>query len=222
MSTDGSNTGNTLTDTAANTLNYYYGADGADTLNGSNDRDVLNGGGGVDNLNGGGGNDILIYDGANNDVINGGTGFDILRIDDGALQLSQAGSGLSNNTLGPANNVLVNLTGKAITNIEAILITEEAGASTAGIDINDDVGTTLNITAADILAYSDTDTLWILGNPGDVVQLGSASDWIDKSAAPGVQGTPFAGTGGQTFTLFESHTGALVYIESEVQAKFNP
>ena len=72
LSTDGSDTGNTLTDTAANTLNYYYGADGIDTLNGSSDRDVLNGGGGVDTLNGFAGNDMLIYDGANNDTINGG------------------------------------------------------------------------------------------------------------------------------------------------------
>ena len=172
----------------------------------------------------GGGNDMLIYDGANNDTINGGDGFDILRIDDGALQLSQAGSGLSNNTLGPSNNVLVNLTGKAITNIEVILITEEAGASTAGTDPNDDVGTTLNLTLADILQYTDAaDDLWILGSRGDVVQLGSASDWRDAdTATPGIQGTAWSGTDGQAFTLYESNNGALVYIESEVQAKFTP
>ena len=151
-------------------------------------------------------------------------GFDILRIDDGAVQLSQAGSGLSNNTLNASNNILVNLSGKAISNIEAILITEEAGASTAGTDPNDDVGTTLNITAADILQYTDAaDDLWILGNPGDVVQLGSASDWHDADAVtPGVQGTAWSGTDGQAFMLYEANNGALVYIESEVQAKFTP
>jgi hypothetical protein len=150
--------------------------------------------------------------------------WDILRIDVGALTLSQLGSALGTNTLGPLNNVLVDLSDKAISNIEIILMTEEAGASTPGVDPNDDVGTTLNITAADILEYTDADhELWILGSPGDIVQLGPESDWIDTNAAtPGVQGTAWAGTGDQNFTLYQSTNGALVYIENEVQARFTP
>ena len=77
---------------------------------------------------------MLVYDAANNDVINGGSNpldsatndnfgqedWDILRVDDGALALSQAGSGHDTNTLGTANNVLVDLAKKAISNIEII------------------------------------------------------------------------------------------------------
>ncbi len=211
VSTDGDATDNSLSDTSTNTINYYFGADGADTLTGSSDDDVLNGGGGLDTLDGGPGNDMLVYDSANNDVINGGSnpsdsatndGFsqedwDILRIDDGALALSQLGSSLDTNTLNSSNNVSVDLSGKAISNIEIILITEEAGASTPAVDPNDDVGTTLHITAADILAYTDVDhELWILGSPGDVVQLGSVNDWVDTDPnIQGVQGTSWQGTG---------------------------
>ena len=128
QSVDGDQSNNSLSDTATNTVNYYFGAAGADVLTGSSDDDVLNGGAGRDTLNGEAGNDMLVYDAANNDVINGGSnpldsatndGFDqedwdILRVDNGALALSQAGSGLDANTLGPANNVLVDLAEKAI------------------------------------------------------------------------------------------------------------
>ena len=38
---------NILSDTSTNTINYYFGADGADTLTGSSGDDVLNGGGGT-------------------------------------------------------------------------------------------------------------------------------------------------------------------------------
>jgi hypothetical protein len=224
LSIDGDQNGNTLTDTTATTLSYYFGANGADTLTGSSGSDVLNGGGGIDTLNGGAGNDLLVYDNASIDVINGGGDFDILRVDDGALQLSQAGSSLDSNTLNSTNNVLVSLSNKAISNIEAILITEEAGASTLGTDPNDDVGTTLRLTAADVLDYTDADhELWILGSPGDVVDLGPASDWKDTdNTTPGVQGTPWSGTDGQMFTVYQSQGGALVYVENEVRAQFTP
>jgi Ca2+-binding RTX toxin-like protein len=220
LSTDGTQIADNLTDTTATTINYYYGADGNDTLTGGAGSDVLNGGAGQDTVNGGAGDDILVYDA--DDTFNGGDGWDILRIDQGALKLTQLGSGVDTNTLGSSDNVVVDLTNKNISNIEIILITEEAGTSTAGIDNNDDVGTTLNITAADILDYASADhKMWILGSPGDVVQLGSAGDWIDKDAnTEGVQGTTWTGTGGQTFTLYEGNNGALVYIENEVHAKF--
>jgi hypothetical protein len=174
--------------------------------------------------NGGAGNDLLVYDSADDDPVDAGEGWDILRIDDGALALAQLGSGLDTNSLGSADNVLVDLTDKALSNIEIILLTEEAGTSTAGMDPNDDVGTTLRITAADIFEYTDADhALWILGSPGDVAELGPASDWIDiDTTTPGVQGTNSAGPGGQTFTQYQSTSGALVYIENEVRAQFNP
>jgi hypothetical protein len=237
-STDGNQNNNNLSDTTSNTLNYYFGADGNDILLGSADDDVLNGGGGRDTLNGLAGNDMLVYDSANNDIIDGGSNpldsarndafnqedWDILRVNDGALALSIGGSGFDTNILGPANNVFVDLTAKAISNIEIILITEEAGTSTLEVNPNDDVGTTLRITADDIFHYTDADhELWILGSPGDIVQLDSGGGWIDADPnTAGTQGTAWAGTGGQMFTAYQSTNGALVYIENEVQKQFIP
>ena len=215
VSVDGNIAANTLTDTASGTLNYYYGASNTDTLTGSADDDVLNGGPGIDTLNGGGGNDLLI-DNFGGDIVDGGDGFDILRVDDGALVLSQQGSGLQtdgNDTLGPADNVEINLSGKSYSNLEAILITEEAGESTDALDDpNDDVGTTLLINMTDVLTYSDADDeLYILGSPGDKVQLADV-DWNS--------GVAFAGSGGQMFTKYTATNSAILYIESEVQAAF--
>ena len=117
-------------------MTYYYGgvANAADTLTGGAGRDVLNGGGGIDTLNGMAGNDILIYDNLNNDTLNGGLDFDILRIDNGAVALTQLDSVNNPNTLDSSDNVPVDISGKLISNIEIILITEEAGSSTVDFD----------------------------------------------------------------------------------------
>jgi hypothetical protein len=219
VSIDGDAGSNTLTDTTPGTFTYLFGADGADTLNGSSGQEILNGGGGLDTLNGGGGNDILVFDSQNNDVIRGGDGFDLLRIDDGALYLSQKGSALPGNLLGPADNFIVNLSGKNIQGIEGILITEEAGASKLGTDPNDDVGTTIILNAQDVLDYTNGDTiddnlLYILGSPGDVVQLGGAT-WEFVGTLP-------ADTQGQAFTHWTAQIGgetANVYVETEVQVQ---
>jgi T1SS-143 domain-containing protein len=237
-SIDGDGNNNALTDSSPTTLTYYFGADGTDTLTGNSGADVLNGGGGADIVNGMAGNDIIVYDAL--DTINGGSNpldsaandafiqedWDILRIDDGALSLSLAGSSSNANTLGPGDNVTVNLVGKAISNIEIILITEEAGQSTTAVDPNDNVGTTLQITAADVFNYTDADhELFIVGSPGDVVNLGSAASWVDNDGVtPGVQGTTFAGSDGQMFTAYQSvgPNSAIVYIENEVAVQFNP
>jgi Ca2+-binding RTX toxin-like protein len=173
LSTDGDELTNLLSaDNDFTTVDYIYGAGGNDTLTGTAGSEILNGGAGLDTLNGAGGNDILVYDNVNNDAIDGGAGFDLLRIDDGALALSLAGSSINSNTLDSGDNVTVNLSGKNIHNIEGVLITEEAGASTSGIDPNDDVGTTLVITAQDVFDYTDSDhVLYVLGNPGDKLDI---------------------------------------------------
>ncbi len=213
LSIDGDDDDNPLTDTTTGTFTYLYGADGQDSLNGSDGQDVLNGGAGHDILHGGGGNDFLVYDSLNNDHLDGGAGFDLLRVDQGALALSQLGSAQESNTLGPGNNVLVDLTGKDIHGIEGVLITEEAGTSTTAIDPNDDVGTTVRLNAQDVLDSSDTDTLYILGSPGDVVELGGGA-W--NSAGP----TP-PSSSGQQFELYTADLGggqiASVFVETEVQ-----
>jgi hypothetical protein len=152
LSIDGDDDSNSLVDTVSNTFSYHFGAAGSDTLTGSSDDNLLNGGAGLDTVSGGAGNDILVYDGSNNDILDGGSNpldsatndaitqedWDILRIDNGALALSLLGSGLDTNMLGPANNALVDLSDKAISNIEIILITEEA-APRRGLDPSDDV-----------------------------------------------------------------------------------
>jgi hypothetical protein len=181
-STDGSGAVNTLTDAGGGPFNYLYGASGNDTLNGSSDSDMLNGGPGVDQINGNAGNDLIVYDSANNDIIDGGAGIDTVRIDLGAVTLSLAGSGTqtsgAGDTMGPAQNVFVDLTGKAITNVEIFLITEEAGTSSLAVDPNDNVGTTIKLNAADVINYSPTDSLTILGSPGDILQLNQSSAWV--------------------------------------------
>ena len=210
-STDGNQNVNTLTDAGAGPFNYLFGADGNDTLNGSADPDVLNGGGGTDTLNGMDGNDILVYDNTNDDTINGGTGFDLLRIDTGALALSQAGSASNSNTLDADDNPLVILTGKAISNIEGILISEEAGQSTTGFDPNDDVGTTVKLNLADVIAYTDSDDdLWVLGSPGDKLQLVDA-DWSNGVLQP-------MDSQGQAFVQYTATADATVqlFVETDV------
>ena len=193
VSTDGDELTNTLNaDADLGTVNYLFGAGGDDTLTGSDGVEILNGGAGHDTLNGLGGNDILVYDNSLlGDTIDGGAGFDLLRIDDGALALSLAGSSNPLNPLGAGDNVTVNLSGKDIHNIEGVLITEEAGASTSGVDPNDNVGTTLVITAQDVFSYTDADhVLYVMGNPGDKldIDLGSGAGQWSTTGVPDAQG----------------------------------
>ena len=202
-STDGTSSGNTLTD--ANTaLHFTFGSGGNDTLNGESGPDVLSGGAGSDTLNGGSGNDIIVFDRNDLPQINGGDGWDILRIDDGALYntTSQGGpaSGFS--------NAIVDLTGDSITNIEEILITEEAIP-----DIN--IGTTIKITAQNVINFTGTgtDDLYVVGSKGDHVDLtGDPANWVDT-------GTTTASPGGQVFHLYEATVGAQtahLYVDQDV------
>jgi VCBS repeat-containing protein len=211
--TDGNASNNTINDPGAG-LNYLFGANGNDTLNGGAGADVLNGGAGTDTLNGNGGNDILVYE--SGDIFRGGEGVDLLRVDDGALALSQLGSGSQtniNDTLDGSDNVLVNLMGQNIQGIEGILITEEAGASTLEVDPNDDVGTTIQLSAQDVLDYSDTDVLHILGSPGDVLDLSSdaAGTWSAAGQQDGGQG--------QMLNVYTSTTGATILVESDINVQ---
>ena len=115
--------------------------------------------------------------------------------------------------MGPANNPVVNLSGRSYSNLEAILITEEAGKSTDALDDpNDNVGTTITISMADVLTYTDADhELYVLGSSGDKVQLVDAQ-WDN--------GVAFAGSDGQNFTKYTGTNGALLYIETEVATAF--
>ncbi|TNE94281.1 MAG: hypothetical protein EP324_02065, partial [Gammaproteobacteria bacterium] len=211
-STDGTAAGEILNDPTPASYNYLYGASGGDTLNGSSDADILNGGNGQDTINGNGGNDIIVFDNANNDIIDGGDGFDLLRVDDGALALSLLGSNDDANTIN--GNILVHLEGKNISNIEGILITEEAGTSTPEVDPNDDIGTTITLSAQDVLDYTDDgNTLYILGSPGDEVDLDLVGEgWTQV-------GTDNSDPDGQSFAIWQASVGtevATLMVESDV------
>ena len=142
-----------------------------DDLTGNNDTDVLNGGAGNDTLFGGDGNDILIYDPADQ-KIDGGGGIDVLRTDEAAFGLlnnvgveTDAATGFSVVEVVPFK--------QNIKNIEVLLITDDAESSPTK-------GGLLNLTAQDVLDMTDPNnhTLTVLGNPGDVVNLGiGASAW---------------------------------------------
>ena len=179
-STDGSagdDSGGTMTDTTSSTVNYLYGADGNDTLNGSSGSEILNGGAGADSVLGGDGNDILVYDGADT-MLDGGLGIDVLRIDNGAMAL------FLDSTL---NQAAVNLTGNTtIHGMEVLLITDDAEGSASK-------GTTLTLTAQDVLNFTDDaiaginnlidHTLYVNGNTSDVVNIGTG--WTDVGVVPG-------------------------------------
>jgi Ca2+-binding RTX toxin-like protein len=118
----------------------------ANKLTGNAGADILNGGGGNDTLDGGSGNDRLLG-GDGNDSLVWGTGD---RIDGGA------GTDTLKMTSGNLN--LATLANDRILNVETINMTG------GGNNI-------LTLTGDDVLDMSSTDTLKILGNPGDVLNL---------------------------------------------------
>jgi hypothetical protein len=206
-SEDGTAPGQTVSDPSATAFNYVYGAGGTDTVNGSAGADVLNGGAGADKLNGLGGNDILVYDPL--DTINGGDGTDILRVDQGAVINTQHQDG---SLAGAAGIETVNLSGKSISNIEVILLTTEAVA-------DDNVGTKVQLSAADVLSYTDaSDTLYVLGQKGDGVQLLDAANWIDGDlGTAGIQATSnFTNAAGQTFNVYQTVNGGILNVDADV------
>ena len=157
-----------------NTVNYQYGAAGPDDLIGDNDTDVLNGGAGNDLLFGADGNDILIYDPVDQKV-DGGDGFDVLRIDQAAFGLFN-GVGVVTDAATGFTVVDVVPFKPSIKNIEMLLITDDAESSPLE-------GGRLTLTAQDVLDMTGENyhQLYILGNPGDVVDLGiEVSQWNDN------------------------------------------
>ncbi|MBZ0093977.1 MAG: retention module-containing protein [Sulfuricella sp.] len=175
-SLDGDASPNTLDDPSATEVNFLAGDAGNDTLNGGSGMDILNGGAGADTLNGGGGNDILVYD-PTDTLISGGGGFDLLRVDGlpngGAVidlrNVSSLQGGSSSGTSG---------------DIEGILITDDANS-------DPNAGTIVSLTAQDVLDYSSNNTLYVLGNPGDTLNIGFSGanpDGWTTTGVPDLQG----------------------------------
>ncbi len=209
-SNDGTVAAETITDATPTVFHYVYGAGGADTVNGSAGADVLNGGASGDKLNGLGGNDILVYDPA--DTIDGGTGDDLLRIDQGAIAITKHQDG-SLPGAPTALETTVDLSGKNITNIEGILITTEGAPDAA-------LGTTIQLKAADVLAYSATDVLYVIGQDGDKVQLLDKANWVDgdADAGNGITATSsFSNAEGQTFNVYQTLSGGTLNVDADVE-----
>ncbi|MEH2470274.1 hypothetical protein V1281_000479 [Nitrobacteraceae bacterium AZCC 2161] len=218
-----------ISDPAANNGSYNMSyVDGSNaTATGSNDTDLLSGAGANNHLIGGAGNDIFVY--RPTDIqIDGGTGFDILRVDQGAIYNSSLEiTGASNNGLSAANAhttvagdhlYSVDFSATAgLTNMEAILLTEEPIASSVyGTEL-------LGLTGAQVIAFTGgvgaingqtgtANTLFIIGSPGDDVEL---SGWTEQPAA-----INNASSGGQVFhewtTSVSGHTATL-FIDNDLQ-----
>ena len=127
---------------------------------------------------GGAGNDILIYDPVDQKM-DGGGGTDVLRSDEAALGLLN-NVGVLFDAASGFNVVEVVPFKQNIKNIEVLLITDDAESSPTS-------GGLLNLTAQDVLDITDENdhTLSVLGNPGDVVNLGiGGSPWIKGAPMP--------------------------------------
>jgi hypothetical protein len=162
-STDGTRTGATPNDDALSNPGAAF-----DYLWGGGGDDGLTGGAGSDQLLGGAGDDLLVFDPADL-VVDGGAGTDILRID-----IDRNG-----NFSGGADND-VDLTGNAtISNIEAILLTED-GASDAN------VGLDLTISAQDVLNFTDgSNELHLVGSAGDTANIGGGWTLLGSESVNG-------------------------------------
>ncbi len=114
----------------------------ANTMIGGRGNDVLNGNGGADVLRGGEGNDVLAVSSTSFNRIHGGNGLDTLRFAENGMLLD-----------------LMELSDNRVVDIEQIDITG-SGDNTLALDLRE----VLNIS-------SDSNTLVIVGNDGDVVLI---------------------------------------------------
>jgi Ca2+-binding RTX toxin-like protein len=146
-----------------------FGTTGADTLTGTSADDAFAGMAGDDNIIGAGGADILL----------GGAGKDKISIADTGFHLIDGGGGIDTLLLNGAELSLNLVTLRpTIQNIEIFDLT--------GTGNNE-----LTLNAAIVLAMSNTsnvksqsNTLTVLGNAGDIVHLGTG--WTDGGIASGL------------------------------------
>lgn len=154
-----------------------YGEDGDDELRGGNNNDWLIGGAGIDDLRGDAGNDLLFYD--SQDTFRGGSGFDwiVLQETDGSdLDFSET---------------------RFRNGIEGVtLINWDGGAQANEISLD----------AADIIANSDLDYLFIAGDIGLDTVVSTDYDITDRVAGGNVK------RGGHEYARFDDG-GTELFIE---------
>jgi VCBS repeat-containing protein len=205
-----------LTDTDSATDDYVFGGAGADTITATNNGDnILNGGdilnaanNGADTIIGGSGTDVLVFDPL--DTMNGGAGFDIVRVDQGAIFNTMTAEGLALPV--GLTNATVDMRNANVTNVESILITEEASPNGSG--------TKIILNASDVIDFTDDskdadavveDTLYVIGSDGDSLEL-----HLDGGVT--VDSTSIVNdvVRGMTFNQYNLSNGGTLIVDSDV------
>jgi Ca2+-binding RTX toxin-like protein len=190
--------GDQADDNVGSGIDSLSGGNGNDVLIGGGGNDVLDGGEGSDTVKGGSGNDIIFDDGItanDSDVIHGGNGNDqIIAFDQGAARLTGADKyfgDAGNDTLiidyrhvtdtgveihgGSGVDVLELVNPGGHSSTDPGFVMNGLGAHTDGIekvDMTDlNLSNTLNLSFRDVINASDNDTLVILGNSHDTINL---------------------------------------------------
>jgi hypothetical protein len=217
-STDGTADNDTIFGSKGS-FNYLFGADGNDMIEGSSDPEIINGGNhgeGFDSLSGGSGDDIIVYH--PDDVIDGGAGFDILRIDDGALELH------GNDSLLSSSNI--DLTNQSVTDMDMILITEDANAdSLRGTQLELDAWTADRMARPAGTESGESANLYIVGSKGDKLTLDDfGGNWVDgNNEIPGIQPVGHVDDGhGQAFDIYQTSLVIAdrttnLYVDTDIQ-----
>lgn len=178
-----------------NNDDYIDGGSGNDTLFGDAGNDTLIGGVGTDTLNGGAGNDTMIYD--IDDSFNGGSEQDVLKF------LSPIDQDM--------NSGFVN----RIDNVEVIDLRNGSATDDFGNGSSSEA-----LSAADVLAMSDSGTMYILGE-GDGGEAGAADDEVRLASGWNNQGNVTvndpsnAVLNGLTFVHYQNGTAHL-YVQNTV------
>lgn len=160
------------------------GSQGDDVLTGNFRQDIIIGSNGNDNIDGGGGADVL----------KGGSGNDSIAINDNQFQ--RLDGGLGTDTL-KIDGVSLNLTQVADNKIRHFEIFDLTG--------NQNDTTTLNLN--DVLNISDTsNTLTLLGNSGDKINLADGSKWSTGSTVNNI--TQY--TSGQAVLLIDTDISVIL------------
>jgi Ca2+-binding RTX toxin-like protein len=157
-----------------------------DILTGDGNANHLQGGNGADTLYGMEGNDTLKATGVMNHLF-GGAGDDVLHFDinasllDGSNTVIASMVGMLDGGSGEDSLILSNHLGAGITLNFSTLISAGKVVGIEKIDITGDANdkNTLKLTASDVLAISDTDTLYVDGDANDKVQTTDAG-WFNS------------------------------------------
>lgn len=153
----------------ADVLTATQGSDARDVLIGGLNNDTLNGDGGPDVLRAGAGDDLLRISGLDTGQVDGGSGYDTLVLDTSEPDLLLSAEAFRSATLG----------------------THPFGSQASGIEAIDLREGTFGVTVlSSVLQISDTNTLRILTDGDDVVQV------------VGLEQTGFAVADGQFFNIY--------------------